>query len=69
MTINEKIKGKKQKLQSDINREEAKISELISGKIDKDGYLTGKELLLSGPSQIMKPAKFTYTSLWKAFEK
>ena len=69
MTIDEKIKCKNQKLRSDINGEEAKISELVSGKIDKDGYLTGKEILPSGPSQIIKPAKFTYTSLRKAFEK
>ena len=33
MTIDDKIRG--EKLQYDINREPAKISALISGKIDK----------------------------------
>ena len=64
-----RLKVKNKNYEVDINREEAKISELVSGKIDKDGYLTGKEILPSGPSQIIKPAKFTYTSLRKAFEK
>ena len=39
MTIDDKIRD--EKLQFDINREAAKISELSSGKIDKYGYLTG----------------------------
>ena len=58
-----RLKVKNKNYEVDINREEAKISELVSGKIDKAGYLTGKEILLSGPSQMIKPAKFAYTSL------
>ena len=38
MTINDKIRD--EKVQYDINREEAKISALSSGKIDKYEYLT-----------------------------
>ena len=38
MTIDDKIKD--EKLQYDINREAAKISVLLSGKIDKFEYLT-----------------------------
>ena len=40
MTIDDKIKD--EKLQYDINREAAKISVLLSGKIDKLEYLTVK---------------------------
>ena len=42
MTIDDQIKG--EKLQCDINRETAKISELSSGKINKSEYLTGEEI-------------------------
>ena len=54
MTIVDQIRD--EKLQYDINREAAKISALSSGKIDKYEYLT-------------EQAKFTYSSLAKAFEK
>ena len=67
MTINDQIRYKK--LQYDINREAAKISALSSGKIDKYEYLAGKEILLSNQQQIIEQAKFTYSSLRKAFEK
>ena len=39
-TIHDKIRD--EKLQYNINREGAKISELSSGKIDKYEFLTGK---------------------------
>ena len=39
MTIDDKIED--EKLQSDINRDLAKISALLSGEIDKYEYLTG----------------------------
>ena len=58
---------KDEKLQYDINREAAKISALWSGKIDKDEYLTGEEILPSNQKQIIKQAKFTYSLLGKAF--
>ena len=61
------IDGKK--LQHDINREAAKISALSSGKIDKYEYLTGEGILPSKQRQIIEQAKFTYSSLGKAFEK
>ena len=67
MTINDQIRD--EKLQYDINREAAKISALSSGKIHKYEYLTGEDILLSNQQQIIEQAKFTYSSLGKAFEK
>ena len=67
MTIEDQIKDEKQ--QYDINREAAKISALLSGKIDKYDYLTGEEILPSNQQQIIEDAKFTYSPLGKAFEK
>ena len=67
MTIEDQIKD--EKLQYDINREAAKISALSSGKIDKYECLTGEETLRSNQQQIIEQAKFTYSSLGKAFEK
>ena len=46
-----------EKLQYDINREAAKISALPSGKIDKNEYLTGEEILLSDQSRVIQHAK------------
>ena len=45
MRIEDKIRD--EKLQNDINREAAKISALLSGKIDKYEHLTGEEILPS----------------------
>ena len=67
MTINDQIRD--EKLQYDINRKTAEISDLSSGKIDKYEYLTGKEILPSNQQQIIEQAKFTYSPLGKAFEK
>ena len=67
MTIEDQIKD--EKLQYDINREAAKISALLSGKIDKYEYLTGEEILRSNQQQIIQQAKFTYSPLGKALEK
>ena len=67
MTIEDQIKDKK--LQYDINIEAAKMSALLSGKIDKYEYLTGEEILPSNQQQIIEQAKFTYYPLGKAFEK
>ena len=66
MTIDDKIRDKK--LQYDINREAAKISALLSGKIDKYEFLTGEEILPFDQSRIIEQAKFTYSPLGKAFE-
>ena len=67
MTINDQIRN--EKLQYDLNRETAKISALSSGKIHKYEYLTGEDILPSNQQQIIEQAKFTYSSLGKAFEK
>ena len=67
MTIEDQIED--EKLQYNINREAAKISALSSGKIDKDEYLTGEEILPSNQRQIIEQAKFTYSPLGEAFEK
>ena len=67
MTIDDKIRD--EKLEYDINREAAKISALLSGKIDKYEYLTGEEILPSDKSRILEQAKFTYSPWGKAFEK
>ena len=48
----------------DINREA-----ISPGKIDKYEYFTGEEMLPSDQSRIIKQAKFTYSTLSKAFEK
>ena len=50
MAIEDQIKDKK--LQYDINGEAAKISTLLSGKIDKYEYLAGEEILPSNQQQI-----------------
>ena len=66
MTIDDKIRD--EKLQYDINREAAKISALSSGKIGKNEYFTGEEILPPDQRRVIEQAKFTYSSLRKAFE-
>ena len=61
MTIDDKIKD--EKLQYDIVREAAKISILSSGKIDKQEYLTGEEILPSNQREIIEQVKFVYSPL------
>ena len=51
MTIDDQIKGGK--IQYDINRVDAKISALWSGKINKYEYLTDEEILPSNQKQII----------------
>ena len=67
MTIDVQIEH--EKLKYDINRENAKILALSSGKIDKYEYLTGEEILPSNEKQIIEQFKFTYSTLGKAFQK
>ena len=67
MTIEDQIRD--EKLQYDINGEDAKISALSPGKIDKYEYLTGEEILPSNKQQIIEQAKFTYSPFGKAFQK
>ena len=54
MTIDDKIRDAK--LQFDINREAAKISALLSGRIGKYEYLTGEKILPSNQRQIIEQA-------------
>ena len=65
MTINDQIRD--EKIQYDINREAAKISTWSSGKIHKYESLTGEDILPSNQQQIMKQARFTYSSLGNLF--
>ena len=67
MTINDQITD--EKLQYDISREAAKIAVLLSRKIHKYEYLTGKDILPSNQQQITEQAKFTYSPSEKVFEK
>ena len=55
MTTDDKIRD--EKLQYNINREGAKISELSSEKVDK--YLTGKEILPSDQKRMIEQATLT----------
>ena len=67
MAIDYEIRN--EKLQYDINRESAKISALLWGKIDKYEYSTGEEILPSSQIRVRKQAKCTYSSVQKALEK
>ena len=67
MTIGDKIEDEKR--QYDNNTNAAKISALMSSKIDKCEYFTDEEILPSDQSRIIEQAKFTYSPLCKAFEK
>ena len=65
MTIDDNIRD--EKLQYDINREAAKISALVSGKIDKYEYHTAEETLTSNQRKIIEQAKFIYSYIRKRF--
>ena len=67
MAVNGRIRD--EKLQYDINREAAKIPALSSGKIDKNEYLTGDEILPLDQIRVIEQAKVAYSPLGKAFEK
>ena len=58
MTIDDPFKD--DKLQYDINRKAAKISALLSGKINEHEYLTGEEILSFNQKQIIERAKFIW---------
>ena len=57
MTMDDQIRDKK--LQYDINREAAERSALLSGEINKYGYVTGEKILPSNQKQIIEQAKFS----------
>ena len=65
MTLEDQIRD--EKLQYDSNREVAKISALLSSKIDKYEYLTGEEILPSNQQQIIEQAKIYLFSFGKSF--
>ena len=67
MTVDDKIID--EKLESNINREAAKISALSWVKIDHYGYPTGEEILPPAQKKVIDLAKFTYSPLLKVFEK
>ena len=67
MTIDDNIRY--EKLQYDINREAAKISASSIGKIDKDEYLTGKEIMPLDQRRLIEQAKFANSPLGKVFQK
>ena len=52
MKIYDKVRD--EKLLYDMNIEVRKISELLSGKIDKYEYLTGEEILPSDQSRMIE---------------
>ena len=52
MKIDDKVRD--EKLQYDINSEDAKISALSSGKVDKYEYLTGEEMLSSDKCRMIR---------------
>ena len=66
MTIDDQIRD--ERLQYDINKEAAKISALLSGKLDKCEYLTSKEILPSNQKKKKEQAKFAYSPLGNTFE-
>ena len=64
MKIDDTIRDKK--LQYDINREVAKISDWSSVKIDKYEYLTSEEILPSHQRKGKEQATFTYSPSGKS---
>ena len=67
MTTDDQIRD--EKLQYDINKEAIKISALLSRKIYKCEYLTGKEVLPCDQRSVIEKAKSTSSPLRKALEK
>ena len=60
-----KTDRKDEKVQYDINRAVAKVSALLSGKIDGHEYLTSEEILLLGQNSILAQVRFNYSPFWK----
>ena len=65
MTID--YENRYEKLQDDINIRAAKISALLSGKIDKYEYFTGEEMLPFDQIRVIGKAKFAYSPLGRSF--
>ena len=72
MTINEQIKILDNKIRSnqaqyDLDRQNAKISALSSGELDKHEYLTGEDL--GHKPDVVQKTKFEYSVLGQVFNK
>ena len=72
MTINKQIKILDNKIRSnqaqyDLDSQNAKISALSSGELDKYEYLTGEDL--GYKPDVNRKAKFEYSSLGQVFNK
>ena len=72
MTINEQIKILDNKIgsnqaQYDLHRQNAKISTLSSGELDKYEYVTGEGL--GYKPDVVQKAKFEYSPLGQVFNK
>ena len=72
MTINEQIKILDNKIgsnqaQYDLHRQNAKISTLSSGELDKYEYVTGEGL--GYKPHVVQKAKFEYSPLGQVFNK
>ena len=72
MTINEQVKILDNKMSSnqaqyDLDRQNAKISALSSGELDKYEYLTGEDL--GYKPDVVQKAKFEYSPLRQVFNK
>ena len=72
MTIHEQIKILDNKIRSnqgqyDLDRQNAKISALSRGELDKYEYLTGEDL--GYKSEVVQKAKFEYSPLYQLFNK
>ena len=57
MTIDDKIRD--ENLQYNINRIAAKMSALSSGRVEKNAYPTGEEVVCSDQSRMIDQARFT----------
>ena len=67
MTIDDKFRN--EKLQYYIKRQVTKTSALSSGKINKNEYRTGEEILPSYQRRVIEQDMFTYSPFGKALEK
>ena len=72
MTINEQIKTLDNKIrsnqaQNDLDRQNAKISAISSGELDKYEYLTDEDL--GYKPNVVQKAKFEYSPLGQVFNK
>ena len=72
MTLNEQVKTldekiKSNKAQYELEKEAAKISALLSSKLEKYQYLTDEDL--GYKPEVIQKAKFEYSPLGKVFNK